>query len=209
MIGILGGSFDPIHHGHLAIGRFVFDSLKLSELRFLPCGQHAFAKPLRASKEHRLGMLLAAIEGERGFTIDFRELERSGQSLTIESLREMRDEVGADEPLCFVLGVDAFVEFDRWHEWQAILDVCHLVVMQRPDYNMQLSAPLQAFLDNHLSNDINELTNSPAGKILLLDNPLHDDSSTQVREALTNHSNIVEFVPKKVADYIDAHGLYQ
>lgn len=207
-IGILGGSFDPIHNGHLNMARYAFEKLNLTELCFMPCGQHAFAKPLQASKVDRLAMLELAIKNEVGFTIDPWELDQAHTSYTIDTLKHLREELGTHVSIVWLLGMDAFLSLPKWKDWQNLLNYCHLVVMPRDKSSLAISGELKAYLDIHQTNNSNTLQQYSNGKIYFLNMPPITISSTLIRSALLIGELTKDTLPKPVLDYILQHKLY-
>ncbi len=207
MIGILGGSFDPIHNGHLAMLDYALQNLPLTELRVIPCGQHAFGKNLQASSTHRLAMLELALQTYPRCKIDRYEIDKDSTSYTIDTLRHLRKQCDANTPLVFIIGMDAFASLSSWHEWQNLLDYCHLLTIPRGDAAPHFSKDLSHYLQTHQTKILDDLTNSPAGKIYLADTPIVAISSTSIRQQLAtiHHS---EDIPRSVLNYIQASGLY-
>ena len=131
MIGVLGGTFDPIHYGHLRPANDVAQVLKLTELRLVVAAQSPHRDPPVASAAQRLQMAVAACAEFPRFHVDDREIKRGGLSYTVPTLSSLREEIG-DEPMCLLLGSDAFAALMTWHEWQRLPTLAHLVVMRRP-----------------------------------------------------------------------------
>lgn len=141
VIGIFGGTFDPIHYGHLRTGLELLERLELDELRFVPCA-HPPHRPAPATPGRvRLRMLRAAIRGEPRFAADARELARPGPSYTVDTLEELRADLPGS-PLCLVLGMDAFLGLPSWHRWQRLLELTHVVVAHRPGWHVPDTGPL-------------------------------------------------------------------
>ena len=143
LIAYFGGSFDPIHQGHLAAARELVDVFALATLVFLP----AALSPLKQQSlaiQHRVAMLKLAIEDDRIFAIDEQELHRPQPSYTIDTLRTLRTQYGVQQPLAFIMGMDSFLSLPKWRDWQQLTDFSHLVVVSRPDFDAQFSTELQA-----------------------------------------------------------------
>ena len=130
-LGILGGTFDPVHHGHLRTAWELWHRLDLSEIRFIPCGQPPHRAPPTAAADLRMRMLAAAIAGVPGFGVDDREIARAGPSYTVDTLHELREE-SPSRPLCLLLGMDAFTGLDSWSRWEQLIELAHIVVVDRP-----------------------------------------------------------------------------
>ena len=132
-IGIFGGTFDPIHYGHLRTAFELLQALRLGELRFMPAGNPPHREQPMASAEQRVAMVRAATAGQPGFTVDDRETRREGPSYSVDTLAGLRAE-HPTRPLCLIVGMDAFLGLPKWHQWQDILKLAHLVVAHRPGW---------------------------------------------------------------------------
>jgi nicotinate-nucleotide adenylyltransferase len=207
-IGLLGGTFDPIHIGHLRPAIEAQQALSLAEIRLIP--NHI--PPHRAnpfcSSEQRLAMVRLAAAENPGFVVDERELRRERPSYTIETLIELRSEL-PDTPLCFLMGMDSLLSLPSWHRWQALLDHAHLVVSGRPGWQPDYPAPVAELLARHQTRDPGALHQRLAGHIWLADNlPIHL-SATALRELLAKGQDPRYLLPASVAHYIDQQGLYR
>jgi nicotinate-nucleotide adenylyltransferase len=213
MIGLLGGSFDPIHAGHLALARAALERLGLAQVRFIPAG-HPWQKGEITDAAHRARMVAAAIAGEPRFTLDLSEVERPGPSYTIDTLRALRASLGPDVPLVLVLGADQMERLDTWREWQRLLDFAHIAVARRNDAVLTLSWPLQTFYNEHWARAA-QLHDRPAGCIVDLEMAPVDASATEIRALLRapaspeRDARLAQIVPAPVLDYIRAHDLYR
>lgn len=205
---IFGGTFDPVHFGHLAAAREVRAALDIADFRFLPAGVPPHRAGTHADATHRLRMLELALADEPGMTIDPRELERPGPSYMSDTLASLRAEY-PDDPLCLVLGQDALNGLDRWHEWRRIPALAHLVVMTRPGESPDYPPALAALLERRLVTEPGALRNAPGGRLLRVAVTPHDISSTAVRAAVGDAAALNAIVPAAVADYIEANGLYR
>jgi nicotinate-nucleotide adenylyltransferase len=208
MIGVLGGTFDPIHLGHLRPALDCFETLGLSELRFIPLNVAVHRPQPQASATLRLAMLEAAITGQPGFRVDTRELERPGGSFSYDTLRSLREELGAAAPICLLVGADAFRGFPDWHRPGAILDLAHLVVMRRPGTADPLTPALQALCTRRVCDAPGPLRERPAGRILYQDVTQVDISSTRVRALVHDGRSARFLVPDPVLAIIAKTGLY-
>jgi len=184
MIGIFGGTFDPIHYGHLRAALDVHQSLGLSELRFLPLNVAVHREQPHASAPQRLAMLRAAIAGEPGLRVDERELRRPGRSYTVDTLTSLRRELGDALPLCLLVGGDAFNGFFDWHRPHDILALAHVVVMQRPGAQRQRDPVLRAEVERRRAMQTAELAQAAAGHIWFEPVTQLDISSTRIRRML-------------------------
>jgi nicotinate-nucleotide adenylyltransferase len=203
-VGILGGTFDPIHYGHLRPAQEAFALLPLAELRFVP----ASAPPLRpsphASAGQRIAMLRLAIADHPGLVVDDRELRRAGPSYTVDTLESLRAELGAT-PLCLLIGMDQFHSFERWHRWREILELAHVVVFNRPGAE---AGTLPEWARSRQTADFAALSHAPAGRLVFLGVQPQDISATRIRAARARGESIAGLVPEAVREYIEVHNLY-
>jgi nicotinate-nucleotide adenylyltransferase len=209
MITILGGSFDPIHKGHLAIARKVVDTFKPTEFRFLPCGKHAFSKKIQASLEARLAMLTLALADETAqFCIDEQEIKNNSVSYTIDTLRHIRATLSPQESLAFISGQDAFSHLEKWKEWSHLLDYAHLIVVSRTA-DTRPHPLLEAYITAHTTKNLELLKSTPAGCIYFLEMTLIPFSSSELRRELAAGQFPTEGLSEKVVSYIKTHCLYK
>lgn len=204
----MGGMFDPVHNGHLAIASASLTLLKLDRLDLLPCGQPVHGKSLSASAQARCDMLSLAIAGTAGLAIDDRECRSSEPSYTCLTLQAIR----ADQPearLYYIMGQDAFNQFHTWYQWQHMLDLVHVVVAARPGYQPDLETAVRQALDTRRVDQAEDLKQALGGNILVAELALHDISSSQVRQELASGRSVAKLVPAPVASYIEEHALYR
>ncbi len=201
MLGILGGTFDPIHFGHLRPALEVQQALELEEVRLIPLRDPPHRNRPQTSDDQRLSMLQAAIKGLPGFRIDRQELERKGKSYTVETLRALRQEVGA-KPICLLMGGDAFQQFHSWHRPDEILQLAHLVVMQRPGDSIPPGT-------DNIVDSAEPLAIAPGGCILFQPVTQLDISSTSIRALIRNHRSPRYLLPDDVLAIIQTQQLYQ
>lgn len=212
-IGLLGGSFDPIHIGHLQLARDALRQLALAEVRFVPAGQ-PWQKHVAAGAAHRVRMVELAIRGEAGFALDRHEIERSGPTYTIDTLRALRATLGAEVPLVLIIGGDQMQRLDTWHEWQHLLGYAHLAVARRNDAVLTLSWPLQEYYNSHWAR-ADAVAVRPAGAVVEIDMTPVDASATEIRALLAapnspaRDARLATIVPAAVLDYIHANSLYR
>jgi len=198
MIGIFGGTFDPVHLGHLRTALDVFEALGLEELRFVPLGQAVHREPPRFSAELRLEMLEAAVADQPGFVVDRREIDSTEPSWTVTTLASLRAELGDEVPLCLLLGRDAFAAFHTWREPERILGMAHLVVMERPGETLYLETPLEALVEGRITAMREELVRAQAGRILFQPVTQLDISATDIRARLEAGRSVRWLVPEAV-----------
>ncbi|NHI02164.1 MULTISPECIES: nicotinate-nucleotide adenylyltransferase [Oceanimonas] len=206
-IGLLGGTFDPIHVGHLRTAIQAQEQLGLAEVRLLPNHIPPHRATPDSAPRHRLAMTRLAAAATPGLTVDERELRRTTPSYTVETLIELRRELGS-RPLCFIMGMDSLCNLDKWHRWPELLDHAHLVVSHRPGWTPSLNDTLEQLYRRHGTRDRERLHRVPAGHIFLLDNPELEVSSTQIRDGIRAGNNPQYLLPEAVANYIRQQGLY-
>jgi len=212
-VGLLGGSFDPIHVGHLQLARDALRALRLSEVRFIPAG-HPWQKGEITDAALRAEMVLAAIRDEPSFKLDMREIERPGPTYTIETLRELRLALGEDVPLVLIMGSDQLERLDTWRDWRHLLDHAHLAIARRADAVLTPNYPLQEFFNAHWARP-DTVHDAAAGHIVEFAMTPVDASATEIRALLAQppcparDRRLAETVPAAVLDYIRAHHLYR
>jgi nicotinate-nucleotide adenylyltransferase len=206
MIGILGGTFDPIHYGHLAPAEQVQRAAGLDVVHFVPCAQPPHRAPTRADARHRLRMVELALEGRLGFVADDREIRMGGVSYTVRTLQSLRDELG-EVPIALILGADAFLGLSSWFSWEDIPRLANLIVMDRPGWDLDAGVPPWAA--GRMCADPAQLRRSTAGSVHRVSITPVDISSTRIRDAVARGESIDALVPPRVRDYIEQFGLYR
>ncbi len=211
VIGILGGTFNPIHLGHLYVAQQALQRLQLDQVRFIPAAIPALKQSPSVTGEQRAEMVSMAIQDHPLYVLDRRELDRPGVSYSIDTLQSLRQELGAKISLIWLMGSDAFANIQQWHQWQDLLALCHIAVVMRP--NSQSESPLspqaQALLQQHQVFEKQKLHASPNGKILCLEIAAPDISSSSIRHHIAHHQAFQHLVPEIIADYIQRKHLYQ
>jgi len=207
-IGLFGGTFDPIHHGHLRLAIELYERLELAEVRFIPVAQPPHRYQPIASAHLRLAMVKAAITGVKGLTLDDRELGRPGFSYTVDTLRSLREEYPTHS-LCFILGMDAFLGLPQWYQWEHLITLAHLLVVQRADTLVPQAHIMHDFLISHQLRTPEELLTQPAGGIWLEEIPRLNISSTQIRDLIATGRNPHYLLPNPVLDLIHIYQLYR
>lgn len=206
-IGILGGTFDPIHLGHLRMAIELHDALDLERVHIVPCYQPVHRKMPVATPEQRLSMVQCAVEGEAALVADDREIKRKTPSYTIDTLNELRAEF-ADAPLCLLVGIDAFLGFTSWHQWRDILARAHIVIAHRPQYQLPSTGIVADLLKERLQQDIAFIHEHAAGGILLRPITALEISASDIRKQIAMEKNPRYLLPDGVYDYIKQHGTY-
>lgn len=209
-----GGTFDPVHNGHLAIARAARDELD-TLVALTPAADPPHRAPPGANAAQRARMLELAIEGEVGLHVDRRELRRAlrqpeRRSYTVDTLRELRDELGPRTPIAWLVGADSLVGLPTWHEWRALFELAHFVVAERPGSPLdgELPAELADAVAERWTRDAGDLRASPAGRIHRLHQPLQPESASDVRRRIAGGTPWQALVPPAVAAYIADERLY-
>ena len=207
-VGIFGGTFNPVHYGHLRSALELAERLRLTQLRLMPCAVPPHREAPACSAQHRAAMVDLAVAGEPRLACDSRELQREGKSYTIDSLIELRDELGADLGLYLVMGCDAVLTIDAWHRWRELLDWAHIVVIARPGWHLPQSGTVARWLASHQLPAAAALER-PAGGIIVEELRPLAISATEIRDLLTAGRSARYLLPEPVLDYIESHRLYQ
>jgi nicotinate-nucleotide adenylyltransferase len=207
-IGILGGTFDPVHIGHLRSALEVAEAMALDELRLVPSARPPHRVAPQVAAADRLAMVELAVVGEPLLRVDDRELQRDKPSYTVDTLESLRAELAADDQLFLLLGWDAFCGLPSWHRWQALLQHCHILVLQRPDADSDAPEALRDLLAARSSNDPHSLQ-GPGGQIAFIWQTPLAVSATQIRSLLASGKSVRYLLPDAVLTYIHAHGLYR
>ncbi|AMB81721.1 nicotinic acid mononucleotide adenylyltransferase [Pseudomonas sp. Lz4W] len=207
-IGVLGGTFDPVHIGHLRGGLEVAEMMQLDELRLTPNARPPHRDTPQVSALDRLAMVECAVAGVATLVVDSRELQRDTPSYTIDTLELMRAELAADDQLFLLLGWDAFCGLPTWHRWEDLLQHCHILVLQRPDADSEPPDALRNLLAARSVSDPLALK-GPGGQIAFVWQTPLAVSATQIRQLLASGKSVRYLVPDAVLAYIDAHGLYR
>lgn len=207
---LYGGTFDPVHYGHLKPVEILANLIGLQSVIIMPNNVPPHRPQPEATSEQRKEMLALAITDKSLFQLDERELRRDTPSYTSQTLQEWRAERGPTQPLGFIIGQDSLLNFPSWHQYETILQNSHLIVCRRPGYPLTMKEEQhQAWLDTHLTNDVEDLHTLPAGKIYLAETPWFDISATLIRERLQQDLSCDDMLPAPVLNYIHQHGLYQ
>lgn len=211
-VGIFGGTFDPIHFGHLRLAEEMAESLMLAHVRFIPTGWPPHRNLPQTSAEHRLAMVHLAIDDNPHFLVDTREMRQHSPTYTVDTLQALRLELGAEQPICLLMGADAFLGLPYWHRWPELFDLAHIAVAHRPGFPYsawQDSMPpeLRQALDSR-NDEAASLRFAAVGKIVTLAVTALDISATHIRDTLQAGRNPRYLLPDTVLDYIHTHQLY-
>lgn len=211
-IGFFGGTFDPIHLGHLRLALELKQQLALDEMHLVPC----YIPPHRASPcvdaQQRLAMLQLAIAGCADLRWDARELQREKPSYTYDTLSELRAEIGVDASLSWCMGMDSFVSLESWHRWHELLELAHLVVVARPGWELPVSGVFAEWVAQHsvaIDTSVDAIHAKPAGSVIIQQPRLLPISATEIRAQIGAGISPQYLVPDAVWKYIQAEGLYR
>ncbi|WP_287496031.1 nicotinate-nucleotide adenylyltransferase [Pandoraea sp. CB10b_02] len=220
-IGVLGGTFDPIHTGHLALGALFARTLALDELVLMPAGQQP-QKHGSTAAEHRLAMTRLAAEGLAAelartqpatqLIVSTREIERAGPSYTVDTLRELRADVGPDASLSLLIGSDQLVRLDTWHAWRELFDYAHVCAAARPGFSRETASPTLREMFAEREKSALGVQSTPCGGILIDDSLAVDISATELRATLAHARDAATppaNLPESVWQYIRAQHLYR
>jgi len=208
-IGILGGTFDPIHFGHLRPALEIMRSLGLEEVRLIPSANPPHRSAPTAGAGERLRMVELAASEIFGIHADSREVRRGGESFTVPTLESLRCELGS-RPVCLIVGMDAFLGLESWYRSRELLEFAHLVVMQRPGWGSPPEdAALPSWLRGRRCADSAPLANAPAGRLVFQAVSPQDISGSRIRAALARGESVHGLLPAPVETFITSHGLYR
>jgi len=214
VLGIFGGTFDPIHCGHLELAREVRAALNLAAIRFIPAGDPPHRAAPVAPAIHRLAMVELAIAEHPGLEVDTREIQRRGRSYAVETLEELRRELPSHR-LALIVGGDAFLGFPTWHRWRELFDFAHVIVVARPGVSFELALPpaLASEWATRLRSDASVLTSERAGAIIVQPITAHPIAASAIRAELARGPDGIAAVrgllPAAVLAYIDRNQLYR
>lgn len=210
MIGIYGGTFDPVHFGHLRPALDVYSLLKLSKIRFIPCGVPAHRNAPVANGQQRLDMLTLALQRQANFIVDDREVNRSGASFMVDTITSLIKDF-ADEKFCLIIGMDAFVKLDTWKDWKTITKLVSLVITQRPKFAPSSipSSDLIQYMDEKRVNDKALFLDSQQTQCFFCPVTQLDISATNIRDLVRAGSDVNYLMPEKVVNYIQENNLYR
>ena len=206
-IGLFGGTFDPVHYGHLRTGFELMQALGLDEMRFIPAGRPPHRDQPLADATLRLAMVRAAIAGQPGFTVDDREVRRDGPSYAVLTLEELKAEAPG-RTLCLAVGMDAFLGLDRWHRWRDVLRLAHVVVAHRPGWRAPTDGTLGELLAACGTRDPARLAAADAGLVYVHAVTQLEISSTDLRNIVTGGRDPRYLVPDEVREIIRETGCY-
>jgi nicotinate-nucleotide adenylyltransferase len=212
-IGILGGTFNPIHFGHLRMAQELAEGLDLSEIRLIPAGCPPHRDQPGIAPQHRLEMARLAISDNPWFRLDDREISKQTPCYTVETLMDLRRELGREQPLCLLMGADAFWGLPTWHRWRELFDLAHIIVAHRPGFGeggqaAGFPAELHEALEKRRRYDCLALHQEPAGSIVTYPVTALDISSTRIRALFRQGLSPRYLLPGVVLEYILINNLY-
>lgn len=210
MIGIFGGSFDPPHFGHIKSALELLERYSFEQIRFIPAQLSPLKESMHASAYHRWQMVNLVCNNHEKLVADDRELKRQqGPSYTLDTLLELREELGEQQSFVLIIGIDAFLSFSKWHRYEEILSLCHILLMQRPGYSLPESGGEAEYYYASKAQDLDVLIKSPHGKIYLSDLEKIDVSSTMIRNIISSGQQPKYLLPGNVWNYIHRNKLYK
>jgi nicotinate-nucleotide adenylyltransferase len=207
-MGVFGGTYDPIHYGHLRTAFEMLQSLRFGEVAFIPCGDPPHRAKPAASAELRLAMVRVATENQIGFTVDDREIWREGPSYSVDTLAALRNECPS-RSIALIIGMDAFLGLNKWHKWREILQLAHIVVAHRPGWRAPDMGPLGDMLAASGTHKIEDLHNAVSGHIYVHDVTQLEISSTEIRDLVAAGRDPRFLMPDAVRDIIEESGCYR
>lgn len=208
-VAIMGGTFDPIHNGHLRTAVDIVDRFHFTELRLVPCFMPVHKSHPSITASQRLDMVSLAVQQHPNLLVDKREIQRTGPSYSIDTLIELRNELGPEAAITMVVGMDSFLSLPKWHQWQRILNYAHILVVSRPGWHPEFGIELRDLLEKSRAQSAAELQSAPAGKIHMETLTALEISSSLIRSLCEQNKSIAYLLPESVQAYIDQHTLYQ
>ncbi len=211
-LGIFGGTFDPVHFGHLRLAEESIGHLSLGGVRWIPAGQPPHRGTPQVTARQRLEMVLRSTAENARFSVDASEVESAAPSYTVHTLERLRGELGVKQSLVLLVGADAFAGLTNWHRWRDLFSLAHIAVSHRPGFPVEIgSLPHELateFADRRLQ-DAGGLKNAAAGGIATFAMTQLAISATQIRKLLANGLSARYLLPDGVLDYIQTHSLYR
>lgn len=202
----MGGTFDPVHNGHIQSAKALASVMGYEHIYMMPCGD-AYHKQGASSAQHRLAMLHAALDHQAVLQIDPRETQRQGATYTVETLQQLRSELGGDAHICWVLGTDAAKGLTLWQNWQQVFTLANVIVINRA--GVVLPEPVLQSWSAKQEHDVETFKQRASGCFMQLALEPIDVSSTQIRQALHKQEPVDHHVPQAVMNYIELHGLFK
>ena len=213
LVGIFGGTFDPIHYGHLRVAEEIVETVGLQKMYFVPAGMPRLRHSPVASSQHRVEIVRLAIQKNPDFVLDKREIYRDGVSYSIDTVREFKQEFGEEVRLCFILGADAFIKLPEWNNWKELFNLCHFIVSTRPGYSLTLikellSKELREECSQRWVSNTESLKKDTSGLIFIASTTMLDISATSIRAHIAVGRSVRHLVPSVTVNYISENKLY-
>ena len=213
LVGIFGGTFDPIHYGHLRVAEEIVETVGLQKMYFVPAGMPRLRHSPVASSQHRVEIVRLAIQKNPDFVLDEREIYRDGVSYSIDTVREFKQEFGEEVRLCFILGADAFIKLPEWNNWKELFNLCHFIVSTRPGYSLTLikellSKELREECSQRWVSNTESLRKDTSGLIFIASTTMLDISATSIRAHIAAGRSVRHLVPSVTVNYISENKLY-
>ena len=213
LVGIFGGTFDPIHYGHLRVAEEIVETVGLQKMYFVPAGMPRLRHSPVASSQHRVEIVRLAIQKNPDFVLDEREIYRDGVSYSIDTVREFKQEFGEEVRLCFILGADAFIKLPEWNNWKELFNLCHFIVSTRPGYSLTLikellSKELREECSQRWVSNTESLRKDTSGLIFISSTTMLDISATSIRAHIAVGRSVRHLVPSVTVNYISENKLY-
>lgn len=208
-IGVLGGTFDPVHNAHLRIAQLALDVVEVERVLWIPTGAPGYRTPPIAGAEHRLAMLRLALTGEPRYAIDGRELAPGASGYSVDTLGALRRELGSSVPVVLLLGTDQFAKLDTWHRWRDLFALAHLAVFARPGWVSDATSAPHAELRARRSPPRGDWRARACGAVIPVEMPPLDISATGLRAAIARGDDVSDLLPDAVLGYIHSHHLYR
>lgn len=208
MYAFMGGTFDPIHFGHLRSALEVQQWLAVDQVQLMPARAPVHKNTPGRSAAQRLAMVEAAVADTPALAADSREVQSSQPSYTLLTLQALRQQLGPDMPICMIMGMDSLLNLPGWHGWQAFSELCHILVLKRPGYSFAPHGELAGFMRQHQTAQRDDLFTAPCGRVLLHEQTPLDISATQIRALITAGQSPRYLLPDLVWQYIKQHQLY-
>ncbi len=206
LTGILGGTFDPVHSGHLNVAQQLIDLNICQKITFLPCYQNVLRSKPKANDQQRVAMLKLATINNPHFNINTIEMDQKKPCYTIDTLKTIRQKTF--DPLALIIGTDLLATFNQWDHWEEILNYCHIIIVKRPGYPISSATWLSAWLSKNLIVNENELHSNQQGKIYIAEINKKSAASTTVRQQISDEKNLKDLLPNSVKNYIKQQNLY-
>jgi len=210
-LGIMGGTFDPVHFGHLRLAMEALEALGLDKVRWVPSGQPGHRNDPTTTALHRVEMVRLAIAGETRFTLDIAETRTSDPTFTINAFKRLRAELGAHKPLVMILGMDSFLSLPTWRAWTELFDLAHFPVGERPGFALSAQTMVSGLALEYARRaaSLEAARAAPAGAIMTFPMTPLDISATDLRERFARGASARYLLPESVLAYIGAHRLYR